>query len=152
MKLFGSKLLRYFFLPLAAVLMVNAIIFGRHWNDDAVKSTSLMNPPDWLIGGVWVGLIVLMGLAIWRIRKITSPKSVTIGRLIIVLILFCLSYPFYTMGLKSETIGLVGNIATFLFAAFVIARAWPLSRTCAWLLFPVLPWLVYASAIIRVRP
>ena len=146
------KSLPYILLPLAAVLMANAIVFGLHWDEDGAAGPLLLNPPGWFVGGVWVGLIVLMGLAIWRIHQVPSPKAVTIGRLIIGLIAFCLSYPFYTMGLKNETIGLIGNIASFLFAAYIIARAWPLSRPCAWLLFPILPWLVYASAIIRVRP
>jgi tryptophan-rich sensory protein len=151
MKLTSLKSLPYILLPLSAVLLINAIIFRLHWDEDGVAGPSLFHPPGWLVSSVWVGLILLMGLAIRQIRQVPSPKSVRIGRLIMGLIVFCLSYPFYTRGLKNETIGLAGNIATFLFAMYIIATAWPLSRTCAWLLFPILPWLVYASAVIRMR-
>jgi tryptophan-rich sensory protein len=147
MKLISLKSLPYLLLPLAAVLLVNAVIFRLRWDQVAVVVPSILNPPGWLIGGVWVGLILLMGVAIRQIRQVPSLESLRIGRLIIGLIVFCLCYPFYTLGLKNEAIGLAGNIATFLFAAIIIAKAWPLSRTCAWLLFPILPWLVYASAI-----
>jgi tryptophan-rich sensory protein len=152
MKLILPKFLLYFLLPLGTVLIVNAIVFGLHWDEDGAGGPLLLNPPGWFVGGVWISLIVMMGLAIWRIHQVPSPKSVVIGRMIISLIALCLSYPFYTLGLKNDAIGLIANTAIFLLAAYIFAKAWPLSRTCAWLLFPILPWLVYASAIIAMRP
>lgn len=134
-------------LPLAAVLAVNAIVFSRHWNRDGAAAPSFLKPPGWLVGGVWVVLFILMGQSVRLIRRVPPNKSKPLVRLIIGLMLLCLAYPFYTGGLKYNGIGLAGNLVLLGLTACIIFRARPLSPGCAGCLFPILLWLIYASVI-----
>jgi len=135
-----------FLWPLIAVLVLDSVIFALHWNQEESPGRSILSPPGWLVGTVWGGLFLLMSMAAWRLSRIPSADSKKVGRWIVWLMIFCLSYPFYTLGLKSHSLGLAGNITTFAFAAVIVVKAWPLSRTSAWLLIPMLPWLAYATA------
>lgn len=58
---------------------------------------------------------------------------------------FCWVYPFYTLALNSNVNGMIGNIATVALAGYVFFSLWPLSRKAAWLVFPIMPWVIYAS-------
>lgn len=133
-------------LPVLAALLVNAAIFGLHWNGDAL-GTSWLDPPGWLIGAIWTVLLCCMGVALWRGTRSAAARSARLPQLVLCLIVLCLAYPFYTSGFQSGRIGLIGNAVTFVYAAWIAARAWPVERKTALPLIPVLCWLAYASLI-----
>ena len=146
MKIRNLRSVSRFAWPLVAVLALDSAIFALHWDQEESSGRTILNPPGWLVGVVWVGLILLMSIAAWRLSRSPSAESNKVGRWIVWLIILCLSYPFYTLGLKSHSLGLAGNIATFAMGAFIMAKAWPLSRASACLLIPILAWLAYATA------
>src|SRR5579883_2021730 len=97
-------------------------------------------PPGYVIGVVWIVLFACMGIA----RALATEE----GRLVLYLILFCAAYPLYTLGLRSQSIGLAGNLATISFALVVAWRLWRRSRPAALLLLPVAVWVSFASLLI----
>lgn len=132
-------------LPIAAVMAMNILVFSLHWDSTPRNYNPWLNPPGELVGAVWVVLFLLMGVARYKVQKAKAPSSRHLARLIIYYMAFCLSYPLYTLGLKSYFMGLVGNAATFGFAAYLIFRISRVSKIAAWLLVPVLPWILYAT-------
>ena len=131
---------------LIVVLVTNGLIFGLGWDASSPKSaSSLSDPPGWFIGVVWTVLFALMGAARWRILTSGGEKAVLHSRLVVGLIGFCLIYPFYTMGLRSMVIGLIGNVATAILAVWIIAQIKASSRSAAVLVSPVVGWLAFAT-------
>ena len=131
---------------LFVVLVTNGLIFGLGWDTSSPKTApSLYDPPGWFIGVVWTVLFALMGAARWRILKSGGKNAAFHARLVVGLIVFCLIYPFYTLGLRSILIGLIGNVATAIFAAWIIAQIKTSSRTAAVFVSPVVAWLSFAT-------
>jgi translocator protein len=141
-----AKMLPNLVLPIVAVMAMNVLVFGMHWDSTPANPVALLNPPGELVGAVWVGLFLLIGMARFYVQKSGHADAPKVARLIIYYMLFCLSYPLYTLGLKSEVIGIIGNAATLAVASYLIASVRRISATAAWCLSPVLPWLIYATA------
>jgi len=141
----NQKAWPYLALPLLAVFAVNAMIFLLDWDEGG---TSFLHPPGALIGAVWIVWFVFMGVARWKLKQTKQPQASRISKLILWFMLSCLAYPFYTLGFSNQAMGLLGNAVTIVFAATIVMKAWPISKPAAWFLFPVIPWVVYATAII----
>jgi hypothetical protein len=60
--------------------------------------------------------------------KCRGTEAQRLARLVVWYMAFCLSYPFYTLGLSSYIMGLIGNAATFAFALYIVIKAWPHAR------------------------
>lgn len=127
-------------------LVVNAFVFGLGWDTDTVREVPFA-PPGYVVGIVWVTLFALIGASWWLLR-LAGEDARGVRNWLVFLILFCFAYPFYTLGLSSEILGLMGNIATFAVTAYIIRRAWAFSATSAFLLVPILGWLIFATVII----
>lgn len=134
-----------------SALLANAIIWALDWNsgEDASKSPSFA-PPGYIVGIVWVILFACMGAARWSIvRDAVSENGRSRGsRLLIVLVILCALFPFYSLAPDSNVAGLIGTLVTLAFAAFVTRTVRPLSRTAFNLMIPLMVWLLYATAII----
>jgi len=123
-----------------AALVVNAIIFGLGFPGAAGDPSG---PPGWFIGLAWAVLFAMFGAAHWRLQALANASAGRVG--LVAFAMLCLIYPFYTLGLSSCSIGLLGNIVTALAAVLLVRRIWPASATAALLVAPVIPWLVFAS-------
>jgi tryptophan-rich sensory protein len=100
-----------------------------------------------VIGIVWVFLFAAMGAARWLVASREDGRGK--GSLpVLLLVLFCASYPLYTLALSSLTLGLIGNAATALFALWVAARVRPVSRLAAGLVTAPAVWVAFASYLI----
>ena len=102
--------------------------------------------PGWIIGLVWTALFA--GLAIVRglMQAEGSLGGGRAGRAVMVLLIACAAYPFYTLGLRSDAIGLFGNLATVGISAWTAfkvgaVRRWGLAAPLA-----VTAWLLFATA------
>lgn len=131
-----------------AVLAVNTLIFSRGWGLASAPGSApgatgpSVLPPGYVIGGVWVVLFSLFAAA-WAIL----PPEARRGRQAIgALVLACLAYPFYALATDNAWLGLAGTVFTLVLAAVVVGRyLWPVKRAAALLVFPVIPWLLFAA-------
>ena len=132
-----------------AAAITNILIFALGWNSGAQPDLRpAISPPGYVIGIIWIVLFGLMGAARWFVVRQQSGVPGSNSKLILVLIAFCLAYPFYTQGLDNRAIGLIGNFLTFALAAWIFFRVRPENREAASLILPVLIWVGYATAII----
>ena len=120
-------------------LLLNGIIFGLGW--DAHTAPSPYLPPGWLVGTIWLLLFTAMGTARWLLLRADGKRS----GLVVLLALLCLIYPLYTVGLRSESIGLAGCIVTAAVAIWVAVRVLRESRAAAGLTALVVAWLLFAT-------
>ncbi len=143
-----KSLLLNIIIPLASVLMMNGIVFALHWDqaaaDDAVKP-GWRNPPGTLIGIVWMLLFILMGIARWQASWF-APLAVLKKRVAFLMVV-CVLYPLYTIGLTNNVIAQLSNIAINMLTVSIIVKAWPINRRFSYLLTPVMVWLFYATVI-----
>jgi len=124
------------------VLVLDGLIFGLGWD---LRSAVPTDMPGWFVASVWIMLFALMGLARWHLATI-DDRSKSRGVVIVTaLIVLCAAYPFYALLTGSRIAGLAGNIITIVVAAAAMYGIWPLSRKAAILVFPVVPWVTFAS-------
>ena len=131
-------------IAIAAVLGVNGIVFGLGFSGTTDRAGEMTSVPGWLIGAVWTGLFALFGAAHGLLRAL-GPRTRTACHRLRWFGAFCLAYPFYTLGLSNQIIGLAGNAVTAIAALAVIRAALRESRLAGALITPVLPWLGFAS-------
>ena len=131
------------------VIAVNAVIFLSGWfqTDTPAAQQSRLDPPGWLVGVVWVFLFAFLGAARWLVVRSGGERAGRQAGYIVLLLLFCLAYPFYTMGLKSVAIGLIGNVTTIIAAAWVASRVRTSSKAAAGLVLPVVAWVSFATVL-----
>ncbi len=128
------------------VLAVNGLIFGLGWGDrGGAERVSALTPPGWVVGVVWTGLFALLAVARWRLA---GPASQGGRGWVTGLIVFCLAYPFYALAPNSMRNAFLGSLGTIALAGLVTWRVWPISRSAAACVLPVVPWVVFATGTI----
>jgi tryptophan-rich sensory protein len=132
-------------LAVSFAVLANAVIFLAGWNHPDTKVTSF-EPPDYVIGIVWLFLFALMGTARWLVTQSSSEAAASHARIVVSLIVLCFLYPFYTLGLAIIP-GLIGNIATLLVASWAALQIRSSSKLASTLLFPVIIWICFATAL-----
>jgi benzodiazapine receptor len=136
-------------LAVGAAVIVNAAIFLLGWNSTTDYAPQpWFEPPDWVIGVVWLVLFSLMASARWTLNSYTIIGVVRARAMITVLIICCLLWPFYSLATGSLVGGLVGNIITIALAVAAMVLAWPRSRDAALFILPVVLWLSFAILIV----
>ncbi len=130
-----------------SALAVNGFIAVVNPSEMASPGSVHLQPPGYVIGIVWLVLFAAMGVARWLL--LTKPMdTIRARRLILVLLLFCLAYPVYTLGLKSEILGLGGNLLIIALSLFVVTRLSSISRLAAGLVSLVMVWVSFASFLV----
>lgn len=128
-------------LVVGGVLLVNSLIFSFEWStsssESLVESPSFA-PPGWVVGLVWTIWFIGLAISRWIIRKkeISYFSSALLS--IDILIISCLLYPLYSLAIGSVLGGLIGNIFTIVLASYVFIRVLKVSKTAAWLIFPII--------------
>lgn len=108
-------------------------------------------PPGFVIPIVWFVLFTLLGIG--RYTLLQAGATHYQGWLY-ALAFLCASYAYYTLGFAKLTnisalwFGLIGNIVVILFAAVVVVKLLPVSKTAALLTIPVILWTAFASWIV----
>ena len=92
-------------------VVLNGVIFGLGWNRASGPNVGI--PPGWFVGSMWVVLFAGMGLARWLLlRAATGRAEQRRVEWVSLLAFLCLLYPLYTVGLRDDRVGLVGNVVT----------------------------------------
>ena len=105
-------------------------------------------PSGAFIGAVWALLYTLMALSLWVLNRTPAAQGTSLKLGVVVLIAFCLVWPFYAFSETSRLPGLLGNIGIFAIAIFVVWRLLPYSLLAAFMLAPVAVWITIATATI----
>jgi len=106
------------------------------------------SPPSWLFAPVWTTLYFLMGISLWLIWKkgYNKKNKEAINLFIIQLILNAVWTPIF-FGLKNLGGGLVIIILLWYFIFKTIKAFGKLDKTAAYLLYPYLAWVSFATLL-----
>jgi tryptophan-rich sensory protein len=124
-------------------LVLNVLIFSLGWDKDAAPGTLL--PQGATIGMIWIVLFALLGAARWCLAEAGTADGDEARLRVDILLTNCALYPFYTLGLSSQVLGLGGNVVTLWVAGRALLSACQVSRLATLLLLPVLPWVAFAT-------
>jgi tryptophan-rich sensory protein len=105
------------------------------------------NPPNSVFGPVWTVLYVLMGNSaalVWNSHH--SDKKKALGIFIIQFILNLL-WSFIFFGQQNIVLALADIIALWVMIVITIIYFYRINRVAAWLLFPYLLWVSFATAL-----
>ena len=126
--------------------LANAFAFWANPEAETKKASAAYDPPGYIVGLVWVGLFTGLGIARWLVLG-TKSEGIAHRDWILIFVLFCAACPLYTMGLRSVTLGLLGNVATGAFALWIAKRVQNHSMAAAGLLVLVAAWVSFASVL-----
>jgi len=111
-------------------------------------------PPSWVFAPVWTTLFVLMGVASWLVwRKYTTAKSsekqeikkaifVYAGQLIL-----NIAWSMIFFGWQQPWLAFIEIMILWLAILWTILLFYRLNRYAAWLMFPYLGWVSFASVL-----
>jgi tryptophan-rich sensory protein len=123
-------------------LATNGLIFALGWNAPGAQATPAAIPPGPVVGAVWLVLFAAMGAA-YDLAKASQRRA----WVPLALAAACLAYPFYTAGLRDQSLGYCGVVATLLAALASALALRPASRRAAWLVVPVAVWTGYVAIV-----
>jgi tryptophan-rich sensory protein len=117
------------------------------WYESLVKPS--FNPPSWLFGPVWTLLYILMGISLFLVimegrkgRDVRIPLVLFAIQLILNTI-----WSFAFFGLESPISGLLVILLLLVFIVATIMAFYPVRKAAAWLLFPYLLWVSFATVL-----
>jgi translocator protein len=134
-------------MAVALCLAINAVIFGSGWDASDTDAQIWFAPPGYVVGTVWVILFGLIGAARYLLNA-SGEAAKGAKNWLVILLLFCLAYPIYTIGFNSELIGFFGNLATIALTIFVFIKTRKFSKSAALLLVPIVLWVSFATFIV----
>jgi tryptophan-rich sensory protein len=136
-------------LAIGVCLAINAFVFGTGFNSEPTPPVNDLwyAPPGFVVGIVWIFLYAGMGAARHLLVN-AGDASLGTRRLIVLLLLFCASYPFYTRGFSDVVACFWGNLATIALALITIFKAARFSRVAPWLVAPTVLWVSFATFVI----
>ncbi|MCY7386694.1 MAG: tryptophan-rich sensory protein [Burkholderiales bacterium] len=139
-------LLAWVGLCLSVGVVIGLFFKPGSWYDALEKPA--FNPPAWLFAPVWTVLYVAMGVAAWRVWRLSKSleRTQALRQFGVQLILNAAWSPIF-FGAQS----LAGGLAVIVLMVFAIAatiqRFHTLDKPAAWLLAPYLAWVSFATLL-----
>jgi tryptophan-rich sensory protein len=132
-------------IPVLSAIVVNAIIYLKQWNSSSEEDVSRSNllPPGWAIGLIWTFIFALLGYLHYTLTRDSFFSLASLA--VVVLILFCLAYPFMTSGLQEKNAKVL-NTTTLILVAIVMWIV-PHSIQISWPLLPILVWASFVNMV-----
>lgn len=104
------------------------------------------NPPNWIFGPVWTLLYTMMALSValvWQKGgKISKPVS-----LFLIQLTLNVGWSIAFFGLHSALMAYIVIVALWFFILWTMVEFYQYSKGAAWLLFPYLLWVTFASVL-----
>jgi tryptophan-rich sensory protein len=140
------KVLLHTLLPILAAIIINIVIYTQGWNNNGGenKEISKLLPPGYIIAIVWIIILGLLGY----VHYLTFPSYISV--FILIVIIYCLSYPFLTAGLKEDK-GDIYNILAFAMAIIVSIIIWLYNKKVVLYTLPFLIWTTYVAVVTLVK-
>ena len=105
-----------------------------------------LTPPDWVFGPVWTVLYVMIAVSIFLfIRKYKGENGYGIYVLIVLHLIFNLSWTGIFFGLKAPGLALIDIILLDISLVFMIRYFWQGDVVSSILLWPYLIWVLFAT-------
>lgn len=139
MSLLDSKYFHIGF-PIFLASFMNYVIFSNHWNKISTKNNFL--PPGYIIGLIWTIIFGLLGYVNYLLYV---NKQWMASFSIIALLLFCICYPLFTIGLSNLKIANVLNSVTLILSFVVAIVVFDASRNAFKYMIPLLVWASYVN-------
>jgi translocator protein len=108
----------------------------------------VFNPPNWAFSVVWIILYLMIAVSltlIWENSK--NKKNKQLYNIFIVQLLVNALWSPIFFGLRNALMGLVDIIILDILVAYIIIKAYPVSKTASLLLVPYLIWICFASVL-----
>lgn len=109
-------------------------------------------PPSYIIATVWTILIGLMAYSEWLVyTKLRGGKGDKGGKdnwkiyLIPVLFIYCVLYPFYTMGFRNKKIVDFANVLTIILSGFIAWSIYDITQIGSYMILLTTLWSAYAT-------
>jgi len=134
------------FIPLAAVVAGNALIFTFGWTIGAPEYERLsFSPPGWLVGAIWVVIYPMWGAARWYARQ-TGLSGRRRSRWVVALIVWGLLYPIIA-GLTGVAGSAIANVVSFALVLVAASQVRGVSKRAFWLMAPSALWIAFATLL-----
>jgi tryptophan-rich sensory protein len=107
------------------------------------------SPPNWIFGPVWIILYTMMGISaylVWQRGVKKVPVSQALNIFALQLILNAL-WSIIFFGMKSPPAAFLEILILWVFIVKTIQRFSKLSQTAAYLLYPYLAWVSFATVL-----
>lgn len=141
-KFIGSILLCLFTGALGSFFTTSAI---TTWYADLSKPP--FNPPNYIFAPVWTILYILMGISLyllWTSNKKGREKAI---RLFLIQLALNFFWSIIFFGMHSPRLAFVEIILLWAFIFLTIRASLPVSKTAAYLLYPYLAWVTFATVL-----
>lgn len=103
-------------------------------------------PPGYIIGIIWIIIFGLLGYVYYLL--FSKSHILTVGTIsIILMVFFCLLYPFLTRGFHNELVSDILNKLTFLFSIIVGIIVYIENKTAFIYVIPLILWSFYVNVI-----
>lgn len=145
MNILKSPLL-HIVIPIVLAIIINALMYSfkkDYKSQDYVKNKLL--PPGYVIGIIWIIILGLLGYSHYLL--VSQNNKVTVSSvMIVILVIFCLMYPFMTGGLKKKYSNIhILNLITLIFAFIVALNVILQNRIAFYYMIPLLLWAIYVN-------
>ncbi len=143
----GFAILKNVVLAMLLVGAENLLIFSHiGFSSSGTRGGELLAPiPGWVIGAVWTALFASLGVVRGVIEADGSAAARRASRAVLVLLIACATYPFYTLGLHNDVLGLFGNIVTIYLSIWAAAQIGRVRRLAVIAPLAVTGWVAFAT-------
>ena len=136
----------YIITPILLASIINLIIFRFKWNTNKQQMNNPYLPPGYIIGIIWIIIFGLLGYVYYLL--FSKSHILTVGTIsIILMVFFCLLYPFLTRGFHNELVSDILNKLTFLFSIIVGIIVYIENKTAFIYVIPLILWSFYVNVI-----
>lgn len=105
------------------------------------------SPPNWIFGPVWTMLYLLMGISVYLVWVSKSKKVKKAINIFLIQLFLNFLWSLLFFGWHSPILGLVNIIILWIFIMKTIKNFYPISKISAYLLYPYLAWVSFASLL-----
>jgi tryptophan-rich sensory protein len=105
------------------------------------------NPPSWVFAPVWTTLYVLMGVAIWRVWRLSAPATPRLVRGYFVQLAFNAVWSILFFGLKQPAWALVDILVLWGLLVWLQVGLWRTDRLAGGLWLPYVLWVSFATVL-----
>lgn len=106
------------------------------------------SPPNWVFGPAWTVLYVLMGISLYIVWTSNRVKNKKAGiKLFLIQLTLNASWSIVFFGLHNPILAFANIIILWIVILLTIRAFIPISKPAAYLLYPYLAWVSFASIL-----